>query len=139
MKKWTFYFILLVFISTSLETELCFSGDYDGYNNPCNSPIATCETKADGSRWCGMPQQTMMLCSSPGGNFNLSTERQSPTMEAYTPPSCWELCEASYNDCMARSNEERAREGAGEFSALIDASKYTNCEVSRNRCSNGCK
>ncbi len=108
-------------------------------SNPCNSPIATCITKSDGSRWCSFPQQTMMLCSSPKIKIQNSIKKTSGTINRYTPPSCREKCESSYQNCMANVNADRASEGAGEFSAATDAAKYSNCKISRNTCYKKCQ
>lgn len=133
MKKMIFFYILFGFFSISVGTELCFSSDY---NNPCTSPIATCITKSDGSRWCGLPQQTMVLCSQ---KIKTPKKKQPSRIDRYRPPSCRKQCEASYENCRDRVNEERARKGAGRFTALNDAAKYTKCKVTRRTCYKRCK
>ncbi|MCG8640609.1 MAG: hypothetical protein MI862_12790 [Desulfobacterales bacterium] len=78
------------------------------------------------------------------GNYNFSNQNNSPsknsgaTISEYKPLSCYEKCNYEYQKCMQTVNYNRAKNGAGKFSAMSDAAYYSGCKVSKSTCFENC-
>jgi hypothetical protein len=93
--------------------------------DPCTNPTAYCRTESDGSRWCGFKGETIQRCPDSDDLPKPPPARMDPLRQE----SEAERIERLRQECRDRVGAERAKEGPGKLSALIDATKLAGCNA----------